>query len=924
MLPKLPKFLKKVYRKRSLLLAFLLFLLTATLPAIVPSVTAATSHSQTQQDATQLATRAKESYLNARFDEAAVLWQKAAKAFSDRGDLLNQAMVLSNLSLTYQQIGQWDKAQDAISQSLNILNERSEEEETVKLLAQSWNIQGSLQREVGKSSDALASWQQATKFYEQVNEPEKVAQSKINQVQAMQDLGLYPRACKTLLEVLNSELEVQTCQQLTQLSSDNLTQKLKKIETISPSPSKTIALRSLGELLRYIGQLEQSKPILETSLKLAQNLNSPQDLAATYLSYGNTVQALSEGEKIRRRREDYQQQALEAYRQVEKLSTSPKMQQQAQLNQLSLLVKLQEYSEAETLWRSLNTQLNNLPPSRTGVYLQLNFARSLVNLTQSEEAEEEANLKNNHRLPTFQEIDRILIKAGEQAQTIGDRRAEAYALGSRGTLYENQDAVKAQQLTQQALALASSFEVPDISYQFFWQLGRIRKAQDDIPGAIASYSKAYNALQSLRSDLVALNPEVQFSFRDSVEPVYRQLVELDLEYAKTLKQEKKEKESQERLNQARTVIESLQLAEINNFFREACVETNPKQIDQIDRTAAVIYPIILRDRLDVLVSISDRPLSLYTNQISQTQLEGIIDNVRRSLLDPQSSVEQFSPLYQQLYDLLVRPLENELANNKIKTLVFVLDGDLRNLPMSILFDGKQYLVEKYAIALTPGLQLLNPRPLADIQLNALVAGLSEVRTDFDEHQGFAPLLNVPDELAQIKSAGLANESLLNQQFTRNKLRQEIVAFRFPIVHLATHAQFSSNIDETFILSWDGRINVKQLDSLLRDDSLEQPRPIELLVLSACETASGDKRATLGLAGVAIRAGARSTLATLWSVVDDSTAKTMSAFYRQLEQSKEVRINKAEALRQAQLTLIKDKQYGHPHFWAPFVLIGNWQ
>jgi CHAT domain-containing protein len=918
MLPKLLKILKKVYRKRSLFLAFLLFILTATLPTIVPSVTAATS-SQTQPDTTQLATQAKKSYLNARFDEAVMLWQKAAKAFGDRGDRLNQAMALSNLSLTYQQIGQWDKAQNAISQSLKILNERSEEE-AVKLLAQSWDIQGSLQREIGKSSDALDSWRQATKLYEQVKETEKVAQSKINQVQAMQDLGLYPRACKTLLDVLSSNLEVQTCQELTQLSSENLTQKLKKIETISQSPTKVIALKSLGELLRFIGQLEQSKPILETSLRLAQKLNSPQDLAATYLSFGNTVQALSEGEKVRRRREDYQQQALEAYRQVEKLSTSPTMQQQAQLNQLSLLVKLQEFSEAESLWRSLNTRLNNLPPSRTGVYLQLNFARSLVNLTQKEEE----SLRNNAQLPTFEEIDRILIKAGKQAQTIGDRRAEAYTLGSRGTLYENKDAPKAQQLTQQALTLASSFEVPDIAYQFSWQLGRIRKAQDDIPGAIASYSKAYNALQSLRSDLVALNPEVQFSFRDSVEPVYRQLVELDLEYAKTLKQQKKEKESQERLSQARSVIESLQLAEINNFFREACVETSSKQIDQIDRTAAVIYPIILGDRLDVLVSISDRPLSLYTNQIPQAELEGIIDNVRRSLIDPQSSIEQFSPIYQQLYDLLIRPLETELANNKIKTLVFVLDGDLRNLPMSVLFDGKQYLVEKYAIALTPGLQLLNPRPLADIQLNALIAGLSEIRTDFDAHQGFAPLLNVPDELAQIKSVGLANQSLLNQQFTRNKLKQEIVDFRFPIVHLATHAQFSSNIDETFILSWDGRINVKQLDSLLRDDSLEQPRPIELLVLSACETASGDKRATLGLAGVAIRAGARSTLATLWSVVDDSTAKMMSVFYRQLEQSKQVRINKAEALRQAQLTLIKDKQYGHPHFWAPFVLIGNWQ
>jgi CHAT domain-containing protein len=244
--------------------------------------------------------------------------------------------------------------------------------------------------------------------------------------------------------------------------------------------------------------------------------------------------------------------------------------------------------------------------------------------------------------------------------------------------------------------------------------------------------------------------------------------------------------------------------------------------------------------------------------------------------------------------------------------------------MSVLHDGKQYLVEKYALALTPGLQLLDPKPLTAIQLDAITGGISKVRPDFAPHQNFGDLPKVAEELQTISKIGLTKSSLLNDQFTKQALKQNITASGSPIVHLATHAKFSSKAEDTFILSWDGQINIKELDDLLRDDTFNRKNDIELLVLSACETASGDPRATLGLAGVAVQAGARSTLATLWSVVDESTAQIMGEFYRQLQKSDTTKANKAEILRQAQLTLIKDQKFNHPHFWSPFILVGNWQ
>jgi CHAT domain-containing protein len=411
-------------------------------------------------------------------------------------------------------------------------------------------------------------------------------------------------------------------------------------------------------------------------------------------------------------------------------------------------------------------------------------------------------------------------------------------------------------------------------------------------------------LQSLRSDLAAVNQDVQFSFRESVEPVYRQFVEL-------LLQSQDNAPSQENLKQAREVIEALQLAELDNFFREACVNARPVEIDQIDPHAAVIYPIILPNQFAVILSLPNQPLRYHKTLLPQAEVERILSQMRQALR-PTAFIEDWLPITQQVYDLLLRPEEAELAASGIKTLVFVPDGLLRNLPMAALHDGQRFLIEKYSVVLTPGLQLLQPRSLERQQMQGLLAGLSEAR------ENFSALPNVALEINQIE-AEIPAQVLLDQLFTNQAFQNQVDSTPSPIVHLATHGQFSSNADNTFILTWDGRINVKQLDQLLRSRE-GKLSPIELLVLSACQTATGDKRAALGMAGVAVRSGARSTLASLWSVSDRSTAFLMIKFYRELGKPE---ITKAEALRRAQVALLHQDDYTSPYYWAPFVLLGNW-
>ena len=477
-----------------------------------------------------------------------------------------------------------------------------------------------------------------------------------------------------------------------------------------------------------------------------------------------------------------------------------------------------------------------------------------------------------------------------------------------GYWYEQQQQWSSgQKYTQQALQLAQEINNEDLTYQWQWQLGRLEHNQGHQETAIIAYSEAVNALESLRSDLAITNLDSQFSFRRSVEPVYRELVSL------LLQPQNNQEVSQAHLLQARDTIEALQLAELNDFFREACIESQPTNIDNIDVTAAVIYPIILRDRLEVIVSIPNKPLTHYSTAIPQSELETAIQELRYNL--PIRSRRSYLTSATKLYDWLIRPAIPDLVNHEIETLVFVPDGSLRNIPLAALYDGEQYLIEQYNVSLTPGLQLVAPLPLEQVELKTLAAGITQQR------RGLSPLEYVNIELEEIENQ--TNSTVLrDEEFTQEALRTNIESSEFPVVHIATHGQFSSNLDETFLLAWDSTIDIQKLNNILKNTDLSQQQSIELLVLSACETAEGDARAALGLAGMAVRAGARTTLATLWTVSDESTALTMNSFYQQLKQSN-INTSKAQALRQAQLELINSNRFSHPFYWAPFVMIGNW-
>ncbi|MEP0884036.1 CHAT domain-containing protein [Trichocoleus sp. ST-U3] len=832
----------------------------------------------------------KELYQTGQFSEAVTAWQKAAAMFEAQGDVLNQALTLSFVASAFEQLGQWTEATEAITQSLQLLTNNKQQTTNLQLiLAQVLNTQGNLQLTQGQESDALATWQQAEAAYQKAGDEVGILGSQINQARALQAMGLYRRAT-ILLEQVEQTLQKQP-----------------------DSALKVAGLRNLGNTLRLVGALDRTRLVLQQSLAIAERLRaesrsssdeSASDISGILMSLGNTVRAQGETDT-----------ALKFYRQAAEIAPLPTTKIQAQVIQLNLLIQAERWAEAQTLWTQIQPQLAELPPSRLAVYTQIDVAQSLMKI--GTEGAGEAGGESEF-IPASA---RLLANALQQARSLNDARSQSYALGTLGTLYEQtRQWGNAQELTQQALNLAQTINAPDIAYQWQWHLGRVLKAQGDIDeskseavgssskhkAAIAAYTEAFNTLSDLRKDLVAINTDVQFSFRESVEPVYRELVEL------LLQSPQGGEPSQQNLKQARQVIESLQLAELDNFFREACLTAKPVQVDQINPQTAVIYPIILPNRLAVILALPNQPLSYYETSLPQSEVEGILDQMQQSLR-PTSFTQERLPIAKQVYDLLLRSAEDKLAASDITTLVFVLDGSLRNLSMAALYDGQKYLIEKYSIALAPGLQLLQPQPLERQQLKGLLGGLSEAR------QGFSALPAVTFEVNQIESQ-IPAQVLLNQTFTSTTLQSQVNSAPFPVIHLATHGQFSSRAEDTFILTWDDRINVKQLDTLLRAREQDELKPIELLVLSACQTATGDRRAALGLAGLAVRSGARSTLATLWSVNDRSTAFFMVEFYRELGQPG---VTKAQAVRNAQLALLKQSKYEHPYYWSPFILLGNW-
>ncbi|WP_286820197.1 CHAT domain-containing protein [Desulfobacter sp. UBA2225] len=740
------------------------------------------------------------------------------------------------------------------------------------LSAKQQQVQGMGAFQRGDFEQSVIHWREAVRLYEASGKTKETIDILVQQANAYQALGQHPYSLEILDRARELALEINDQACLAAISG------------------------SQGNACLSIGAVKEAKRHLDESIAIARETGTIDIEASGLNNLGNLLTLQQEyGE------------ALDAYDKSINLSRETGNQAlfvKTLINAARAAVQWRNPREMETYLELALTQVRKLENS-------YDKAHGLVALGQMarEIASEFTRSSGRWRQLAYQ----ALTEAANIAEILGNPHVESYALGYLGQLYENENRNdEALYLTRRAIFAAQQANAREIIYQWQWQTGRLLRAKGDIDGAIAAYQHAVTNLQTVRQDLSTTCQSGDITFRKKVGQIFLELADLLFKRTET---QTDPIVVQAGLQEARDTIEVLRKTELCDYFQDACVTAMQKKEVQLDHLGhieghtATIYPIIFHDRLELLINLPDETIHRFTVKIDSSELEQEVRNFRNAL----EKCDAYKLCAQRLYAWLIKPLEGELTARKINTLVFIPDDFLRTIPMAALYDGDCFLIDKYAVAIMPGrLSMTKSNAVKLEYARPLLAGLTK------SVQGNPSLPKVAEELKTIQGL-YGGKQLLDENFNIRNLEQELKKIPYTIVHMATHGKFQENVRESCLWTYDGKLTMDDLETLVGLSRFRE-NPVELLILSACETAAGDDRAALGLAGVAVKAGARSALASLWFVGDEVAALLVPEFYRQL---KTPGISKAEALRQAQLKMLNHEHYRHPGFWSAFLLTGSW-
>ncbi|XWK87842.1 MAG: CHAT domain-containing protein [Phormidium sp.] len=360
---------------------------------------------------------------------------------------------------------------------------------------------------------------------------------------------------------------------------------------------------------------------------------------------------------------------------------------------------------------------------------------------------------------------------------------------------------------------------------------------------------------------------------------------------------------------------------------------------QTTKRTALIYAVPTPKKLELVLVLPQR--APIRKSVPAATQENLVNTAKELVLEitdvTKVDSSSYLPAARRLYQWIITPLETELKSNRIDAIIFCMGPSLRSLPLASLHDGQKFLVEKYSIGLIPAFNMTDSNHRSLKNSPVLAMGASKFKE-------LPPLIAVPVELSTIApNVPQQGKHFLNQEFTIDNLRSQRASQPFGIVHLATHAQFNSGAPaNSFIQFWDSRLTLDKMRQLQWNNPA-----VDLLVLSACRTAIGNKDAEMGFAGLAIQSGTKSALASLWNVSDVGTLALMSEFYRYLKRAP----TRSEALRLAQTAMLRgevrlekgkligpnlgtgvnlppslvalgNRNFKHPYFWSGFTMIGN--
>jgi len=721
----------------------------------------------------------------------------------------------------------------------------------------------------GQYADALDAWNSALEEYRLKNDKRGQARVLMYKANAYLSMGQGYKAINTLKSALGLADE---------------------------SGDKRLAAQvagSLGTAYLLANRVDEARALLEKAAAAERADGRPGSAAVTGNNLGSLLASQGESDA-----------AIAVFQQAisdAKAAGNAALAAKGRVNIARVLVESKREKEALVELDRVTSEAKALPASHDKAYVQISIGQLYSRL---------AGRPGFETDKLDQRAYQTLNEAAAVAKSVDDDRGMSFAYGYLGALYEQEGrAEDAMKYTNMALQRLQQIEAPEIRYRWEWQEARLLQAEGNADAAINAYQRAVSDLQSIRPELMAGYMGRRGDFREETGQLYLGLADLLLKRAAT---HAGTPAGEADLREVRATVELLKGAELADYFQDDCVaalKAKTTGIDSLGEHTAAIYPIILPDRLEILVSLPDG-MKRYSVPVGAAELnEGI--NSFRALLEKRTT-NQYRRGAMKIHAWLIQPLEKDLQAQNIDTLVFVPDGALRTIPLAALYDGEDFLVARYAVATIPGLTLTDPRPLPREDIQLLAAGLT------DSVQGFPPLPNVGPEIEQIHALydGMVLE---NTRFTLANFEKDLGEKPYSIVHVASHGKFQKEASDTFLLTYDGKLSMDTLQGNMASTTYRD-QPVELLTLSACQTAVGDDKAALGLGGVAVKAGARSALATLWYINDQASSILITDFYGDL---KKPGVSKAKALQQAQLKLLKDHRYDHPSYWSPFLLIGNW-
>lgn len=944
------------------------------------------------QEMTHLIQLGSDAYRSTQYHDALKFFEKGVVIAGSFAQKNWQAEFLQNLGTVYLSLNQYRQALDSYEQALNLQREISNSlgeadnlgnlgivnarlhnyiqarnylQQSLKIhreigndlgMANSLNNLGNIYYEAGENFQALDQYQQALDLSQKIGNPVAQAMSLNNIGNVFDSLSQYSQAIEYFQRSLNIERTLGnrlgeantlvnlgnvyvTLNQYTQ-ANQFLLQSLAIQRNIGDRAGEAKNLTSLGVVYSRLGQYDQAIDYHKKSLAIEQELGDHKGEAGSLTNLGVEYFRLNQNEQAL----GYFERSLEIARKFDFLEI-----QAANLEDLGgVYSRLKQYTQAHDY-----------------------FQKSLV-----------------------------------LEQKLGNGKGEAETLASLGLLnYRLGDYESAKEKLLEGLIIANQVSVPETLGRLWFILSLSLYKLNKIDEAIFSGKQAVNILQSLRTNNLSLEQNLQNSFLEERFFVYHELAEMLIEQGRLAEAEQvmamlKEEEyfdfiqrdgqDDMRTTQAGyTRVEKGIVIEINQFSNQLVSlgkeYKNLEKLSLIDEQAKVrftkvkkeleqaqigfqkmlsalearfeqvrnneiaefdiprlkelqqkvlgkhqavfISTLTTKNRFYLLLTTPEIQL-VRESSVSARVLNDIIKRFRNALKHPGSDP---IPLAQELYTYLIKPLEKDLQQAQTKTLMWSLDGALRYVPLATLHDGQQFLVEKYSLNLYTAAAHSDWHEVRVDAWRAAGLGVSQA------HPGFDALPAVPNELRSIirlndndQTGVLPGKIYLDREFSREAFKAVIQKPGYRVLHIASHFKLQpGDSSASKLLLGDG--DTLSLDEFRRQAAFKL-HDVDLLTLSACDTAVGDKGAGGEVESFAVMAqlrGANGVLASLWRVEDESTALLMQQLYRLL--SGDGRLSKAEALRQAQIKLLRGEirsnkngeKFSHPYFWAPFVMMGNW-